>query len=132
MRHVADTYRSVTLLRAGNCHHRRILVIIVVTAVPEAVSVCLLRLETRAVESLQIAILIRNLGTLHLDGNALPYSPDDVIQQFGVLVNILSLNVVQVLGGFVFHHLNVLFSINGTDRKDRGDLAMPDDRHGGA
>ena len=125
MGHVADRYRRITLLRAGNRHHRRVLVIIVVAAIPEAVSVSLTGLETRAVESLQLAILIGHLGALHFDWNAFANTADDIIKQFRILVNIFRHNIVQIIGSLVFHLVQVMVPIDGTDGTKGSYLAAP-------
>ena len=124
--HVADGDGGVALLRAGDGHHRRVLEVVVVAAEPVAVALGFRGLEARAVESLQFAVLVGHLRALDLEGEALADAADHIVQQLGVRVHILGDEVVQVVGGLVFHPIQVRVPVDGLDGGDGTDFAAPD------
>ena len=125
MRHVAAGDGSVSLLRAGHRHHRGILEIIVVTAVPEAVPVGLCGLETGTVQGAHFAVLVGHLGALHFDGQALADTAGNIIEQFGILVDVVLDDVIQVISGLVFHVVQILVAADGLNGGQGADLPPP-------
>ena len=132
MGHVAHRERGVPLLRVRESHHRGVLEIVIVAAVPEAVPVRLRGLETRAVHGGQFPVRVGDLGTLHLDGNALPDAADHVIQQRCVGVDVLGQQLIQVIGGLVFHLIQIGIPAHRGDGTEGLDLTAPDDGYGDA
>ena len=88
-------------------HHRRVLEKVIIPTEPEAVAVGLLRLETGAVESLQLTVFVGYLGTLDLQGKSFSDTGDHIVEQFGVRIHVFSDHVVQIVVGQVLHGIEI-------------------------
>ena len=126
MGHVADRNGGISFSGMGDRHHRGVLEKVVIAAEIEPLAVGFPGLEGGAVERRHLPVLVRDLGALHLDGETFPDPADDVIQEFGVLVDVLGDDVIEVIGGLVFHPVEILVPRHGGDGTDGGDFAAPD------
>ena len=126
MGHIAHSDGGIALFRMRNRHHRRILEIIIVAAVPEAFPVGFPGLETDTVERGQFTVVVGDLRAFHLDGNPLPDTADHIVQQFRILVDILGNQIIQVIRRFILHLIKIGIASHGRDTADTGDLAAPD------
>ena len=106
--------------------HGGILEKVVVTAIEVPFPVGVGGLERSAVHGLHVAVFIGHLRALDLEGKTLADTADDIIQQLGVLVDILGNEVVQVIGCLVFHLVQVLVPPDGMDGTDGGQFTAPD------
>ena len=131
MGHIAAGDGRVSLPRTGNRDHRGILEIVIVAAVPEAAPVGLGRLEGGAVEGAEFPVLVGHLGAFHLDGQPFADPARDIVEQFGVLVDVVDDHVVQVVRGLVLHAVQILVAADGFDGGKGADLSAPDAKDSG-
>ena len=127
--HIAHRNGGIAFLGVGDRDHCGILVEIVVTAIPEAVSGGLFGLEGSAVFA---AFLFLHLGALYLEGKALADAANHIVQKLRILVYIVVDEVVKVVRGLVIHTVQVLVVSNLLHGIDAGNFTAPDAGHGNA
>ena len=130
MGHVAHGNRCIPLLGVRDRYHCWILEIVVVAAVPETAAVGLRGLEAGAVERGQLAVLVGHLRALHLDGKALTDPSDHIVEQFGVAVDALRYEVVEIVAGLVLHLIKVWIIPDLGDGVNSAYLSAPDAEDG--
>ena len=130
VRHIAHADGGVAFRGTREGDHRGILVVVVVAAVPEAVAVGFRGLEAGAAEGLEFAVFVGHLGAADFDGQALADAGDDVVEQFGVGVDVFGDDVVEVVGGQVGHCVEIGIVAHLFNGAEGADFALPDERDG--